>query len=174
MNRLLPSLILVIIFYTHAFSDIVLYLKSTAPSKDDLTISDVAVIDGNEASLVNEIAISQNAKMDGFITRNEVHHLIKENVKGLIVIHGNSVKLLSSTPYDLTDSFYHQLSPAQHILTIKKGDTITVRLINKSIVIELKGTALESGKTGEEIRVALDGGKTIAAKIGINSVESYL
>ncbi|MEJ5360627.1 MAG: flagella basal body P-ring formation protein FlgA [Spirochaetota bacterium] len=174
MNRILATIIISALFQSLLYADLTVYLKSNIAQKNNLTVADIAQIDGNEAELVKKIIIPETAFADGYITKNEVYQLLKSTVTGLLVVHGSAVKLVSQETISITDSSLQELSPIQNELIIAKGDFVTVKLIKKSIVIELIGKALQSGKTGDEIKISLQSGKTVTGKIVNNGVECYL
>lgn len=173
MIRIILSTILFALLQSYLYADVVVYLKSNSVPKNNLIVSDIALVDGDEANLVNRLSIPDTAFNDGYITKNEVYQLLKSVVTGLLVIHGSAVKLIVPETSSNSDSFLKELSPIDE-LTIAKGDLVTIKLIKKSIVIELIGKALQSGKTGDEIKILLQSGKTVTGKIVKNCVECYL
>lgn len=173
MIRIILSTILFALLQSFLYADVVVYLKSNIVPKNNLIVSDIALVDGDEANLVNRLSIPDTAFNDGYITKNEVYQLLKSVVTGLLVIHGSAVKLIVPETSSNSDSFLKELSPIDE-LTIAKGDLVTIKLIKKSIVIELIGKALQSGKTGDEIKILLQSGKTVTGKIVKNCVECYL
>lgn len=173
MIRIILSTILFALLQSFLYADVVVYLKSNIVPKNNLIVSDIALVDGDEANLVNRLSIPDTAFNDGYITKNEVYQLLKSVVTGLLVIHGSAVKLIVPLTSSNSDSFLKELSPIDE-LTIAKGDLVTIKLIKKSIVIELIGKALQSGKTGDEIKILLQSGKTVTGKIVKNCVECYL
>ncbi len=174
MNRILSTIIISALFQSLLFADLTVYLKSNTSQKNNLTVSDIAQIDGDEALLVTKVNIPEAALEDGYITKNEVYQLLKGSVAGLLVVHGSAVKLIVPENISIADSSLQELSPIQKELIIAKGDIVTVKLIKKSIVIELIGKALNSGKTGDEIKISLQSGKIVTGKIVNNGVECYL
>jgi ribulose-5-phosphate 4-epimerase/fuculose-1-phosphate aldolase len=156
------------------YADVVVYLKSNIVHKNNLTVSDIAQVDGDEAELVKSLCIPYAALNDGYITKNEVYQSLKSIVSGLLVIHGSAVKLVAPETLSNADSSSQELSPIPNEITVIKGDLVTVKLIKKSIVIELIGKALQSGKTGDEIKISLQSGKIVTGKIVNNVVECYL
>lgn len=173
MIRIILSTILFALLQSYLYADVVVYLKSNSVPKNNLIVSDIALVDGDEANLVNRLSIPDTAFNDGYIAKNEVYQLLKSVVTGLLVIHGSAVKLIVPETSSNSDSFLKELSPIDE-LTIAKGDLVTIKLIKKSIVIELIGKALQSGKTGDEIKILLQSGKTVTGKIVKNCVECYL
>ncbi|MDH7553430.1 MAG: flagella basal body P-ring formation protein FlgA [Spirochaetota bacterium] len=175
MNRIIVATIIISAFFQSLlFADLAVYLKSNTAPKNNLSISDIAQIDGDESELVKKITIPESVLDDGYITKNEVYQLLKDVVTGLLVIHGSAVKLVAPESISTSDSSLQELSPIYNELVIAKGDLVTVKLIKKSIVIELIGKALQSGKTGDEIKISLQSGKTVTGKIVNNGVECYL
>ncbi|MEW6527241.1 MAG: flagella basal body P-ring formation protein FlgA [Spirochaetota bacterium] len=174
MNRVLLAIIISTLFHSLLYADLAVYLKSNTAPKNNLLVADIAQIDGDEADLVKKIIIPEAALEDGYITKNEVYQLLKGVVTGLLVVHGSAVKLVVPESISTSNSSLQELSPIQNELIIAKGDLVTVKLIKKSIVIELIGKALQSGKTGDEIKISLQSGKTITGKIVNNGVECYL
>ncbi|MCX8123286.1 MAG: flagella basal body P-ring formation protein FlgA [Spirochaetes bacterium] len=174
MNRIL--LLTLIIFFAHSllYADVVVYLKSTILAKEIVTVDDIAIVDGDEAEAVKKVNITNDALKDGYITRNEVYQSLKNVVSGLAIVNGSAVKLVKPEVFLIPDSSSKELSPILNELIVAKGDVVTVRLIKKSIVIEMTGKALQSGKTGDEIKISLFNGKTVIGKIGNNSIECYL
>jgi hypothetical protein len=123
---------------------------------------------------VKKLNISSDAIKDGYITRNEVYQSLKNIVNGVVVVHGSAVRLIQPETVITSDSSLKELSPILNELSIAKGDFVTVKLIKKSIIIETIGKALQSGKTGDEIKISLQSGKTVTGKIVNNGVECYL
>lgn len=173
MKRLFLIITITLIFRVMLYADVVVYLKSNVTAKEIVTVEDIALVDGDEAGSVKKLNISSDAIKDGYITRNEVYQSLKNVVSGVVVVHGSAVKLIQPEVYT-TDSSFKELSPIIDELSINKGDFITVKLIKKSIIIETIGKALQSGKTGDEIKISLQNGKIVTGKIVNNGVECFL
>jgi len=174
MIRIILTTIIFALIQSLLYADVAVYLKSNISAKNNLTVSDIAHLDGDESELVKTLLIPETALKDGYITKNEMYQLLKNLVTGLLVIHGSAVKLVVPEISSNADSSLQELSPIPNELIITKGDFVTVKLIKKSIVIELIGKALQSGKSGDEIKISLQSGKTVTGKIVNNVVECYL
>jgi len=174
MIRIILTTMIFALLQSLLYADVVVYLKSNIVQKNNLTVSDIAQVDGDEAELVKSLCIPDAALNDGYITKNEVYQSLKSIVSGLLVIHGSAVKLVAPETLSNADSSSQELSPTLNEITVIKGDLVTVKLIKKSIVIELIGKALQSGKTGDEIKISLQSGKIVTGKIVNNVVECYL
>lgn len=175
MIRILSFIIIIsVCIQSLVYADVAVYLKSTIVPKNNVTVSDIAQVDGDEAHLVKNMVIPDNALKDGYITKNEVYQTLKSVVNGLLVVHGSAVKLIVPETQYNPDNSFQELSPTPEEFTITKGDLVTVTLIKKSIVIELIGKALQSGKTGDEIKITLQSGKTVTGKVVNKGVECYL
>ncbi|MGQ9842968.1 MAG: flagella basal body P-ring formation protein FlgA [Spirochaetota bacterium] len=174
MFRIILTTTLFALLQSFLYADVVVYLKSNIVPKNNLIVSDIALVDGDEANLVNRLCIPNIAFYDGYITKNEVYQLLRSVVTGLLVIHGNAVKMILPETSSNKDITLQELSTIPNELTITKGDLVAIKLIKKSIVIELIGKALQSGKTGDEIKIFLQNGKTVTGKIVNNCVECYI
>ena len=174
MIKIILTTIIFALIQSLLYADVAVYLKSNISAKNNLTVSDIAHLDGDESELVKTLLIPETALKDGYITKNEMYQLLKNLVTGLLVIHGSAVKLVVPEISSNADSSLQELSPIPNELIITKGDFVTVKLIKKSIVIELIGKALQSGKSGDEIKISLQSGKTVTGKIVNNVVECYL
>ncbi len=174
MKQILLLIIFILTVSSLAYADVVLYLKSNVAISHNCTIGDIAVVDGNDAETVKKIVLPDFFLNDGYITKKEVYDTIKESISDLIVIHGNAVKILKSEDSLICNDISNELSPAIKELNVTKGDIVTVKLIKKSIVIEVSGKALQSGKTGDDIKISLQNGKIVTGKIASTGVECYL
>lgn len=174
MNRLYLLITFILLLQPLLYADVVLYLKSNVSAKEIVTVDDIALVDGDEAEAVKKLNISTDAIKDGYVTRNEVYQSLKNIVNGVVVVHGSAVRLIQPETVITSDSSLKELSPIINELNIAKGDFVTVKLIKKSIIIETIGKALQSGKTGDEIKISLQSGKTVTGKIVNNGVECYL
>ena len=174
MIRIILTTIIFALIQSLLYADVAIYLKSNISAKNNLTVSDIAHLDGDESELVKTLLIPETALKDGYITKNEMYQSLKSVVTGLLVIHGSAVKLVAPETLSNADSSSQELSPIPNEITVIKGDLVTVKLIKKSIVIELIGKALQSGKTGDEIKISLQSGKIVTGKIVNNSIECYL
>ena len=174
MNRIILLTIFLVTLSQSLYADAIVYLKSNIATKDNLTVADIAQVDGDEADAVKNVNICHTALKDGYITKNEVYQSLRSVVTGLLVVHGSAVKLITPDTSSNTDSASPELSLIVNQFIVTKGDPVTVRLIKKSIVIEMIGKALQSGKSGDEIKISLQNGKTVTGKIVNNGVECYL
>lgn len=174
MNKIILLTIFLVILSQSLYADAIVYLKSNIATKDNLTVADIAQVDGDEADVIKNINIPEAALKDGYITKNEVYQSLRSVVTGLLVVHGSAVKLITPETSFNTDSASPELSNNGNEFFIAKGDLVTVKLFKNSIVIEIIGKALQSGKSGDEIKISLQSGKTVTGKIVNNGVECYL
>lgn len=165
-----------IFVYSHAFGDVVLYLKSNVKANDKITIADIALVDGDEdIKSIKNIELPESSKRDGYFTKDEVFQCIKNYVKGLTIIHGYSVKMITGDgSFSNSQDSYNELSPMMKRRTVSIGDYVMVKLIKKSIAIELMGRSLQSGTTGDEITVTLQNGKVVTGTIHNDAIECKL
>ena len=165
-----------IFVYSQAFADVVLYLKSNVKANDKITIADIALVDGDEdIKSIKNIELPESCKRDGYFTKDEVFQCIKNYVKGLTIIHGYSVKMITGDgSFTNNQDSYNELSPMIKRRTVSIGDYVMVKLIKKSIAIELMGRSLQSGTTGDEITVTLQNGKVVTGTIHNDAIECKL
>ncbi|MFW6366731.1 MAG: flagella basal body P-ring formation protein FlgA [Spirochaetota bacterium] len=123
-----------------------IFLKpSTVVTSNAPRLDDIARISGHGENLgdIAQITIDGTLCRDGFIDRKEIQSLLVP-FSDEYIIYGSGVMLL---PQDKDNTVQPYV--------IEKGDMVTVRVVNRGIVIETIGRALASVRKNEEVTVTI-------------------
>ena len=147
------------------WADVVLYLKSqVTPSSEQVKVGDIALVDGSgeTGAMIRDMVIGTDLQSDGLVDRNELLSMLSEVISENIIIYG------SATRINDPGMKIHGRPGFKKQIEAKRGDTVTVRVNKGGILIEARGTVVESCKRGERVEVEMPGKKklngTLAAK----------
>lgn len=157
-----------------AFAEIKVYLlPKVKQGKAALALGDIASFEGDASAVMNAELLPVNSALlsDGYIDKREVTDILRHGTNDIFFVYGSAVRIMSESEYSA------ELQKAYE--PVKTGQEINVFVKRKSIVIELKGTALSEGAVGEQISVMLNQkhgkGKTIKCRlISSNAAEVTL
>ena len=141
----------------HAGIDIFLYPRIHA-AEGEVYLRDIGKIEGdeNELEAIEGMRISPELYRDGLIDRREVYQLVSAVYKGSIVIYGSAVRIVIAEKGG-KDS----LEPVGDGAGVKAGDSISLVVRNKGLVLQMTGKALDSGVSGDRVWIMLKGSKRI-------------
>jgi len=158
MFRNLVSVILFLMFLqVDLLSYTRIYLMSEAEiDKENLTLSDICKMDGDDINLIANIIISPELYRDNIVDNKELLDLLSVNKDIKFSIFGSGVKVKKI--------IRKEIEIVKPVL-IKKNDMVKLSIKNNSITIEMKGKALNSGSEMDEIEFKLSTGKVIKGRI---------
>ena len=114
---------------------------------ESLRMSDIAIIEGPDASSIYDLEIpGYYAKKTGIIDKSKVYDIISGSGYTGFVIFGNGVRI------NIPKKNY-SLSGIKKEYAVKKGELVDLIVLKNGVKIEIKGEALSSGEIGETIKV---------------------
>lgn len=137
----------------YAFSRIYL-LPEVEVGGADLKMSDIAVIEGKDSTLLYDIDISGIAEKKELIDKREIHGIITGMGFSGFVIYGNGVRISSSK---ITEDFVK----SEKDLVIQKGDPVKISVIKNGVTVEMQGESLSPGAIGESVKVRINKNKVL-------------
>ena len=145
-------------FYIDASAYTRIYLLSDIDlNGENLLISDICKIEGDNIELISGFVISPDLYKDGIIENRELYNFLQQKLKGQMIIFGNAINIRKISP---------ETQPIKEVIyLVKKGQTIGLLLKKNGIIIEMKGKALGSGTENEEIDIRLSTGKVVKGRI---------
>jgi hypothetical protein len=131
--------------------------------KQQLQLLDVARIVGDEASsaAISAIPIEPSYYADRLIDRSEIRLILHNAVSDNLRIYGSAVRIRNISPVINQSDFHTKV----HRDRIKSGEKVTVIIRKNGIMIQSLATAIESGKSGDIIRVKLKDTRKIKGRI---------
>lgn len=159
--KLLNS-ILVLLFFLYftvnGLSYTRIYLMSEAEtSKENLVISDVCKIEGDNIDLISNLIISPELYRDSIVDNKELYDFLSLTISDKLYIFGSGVKIKKN--------LIIKESELTKKVLVEKGDTIELTISKNGITIEMRGKALTSGCEKEEIDFRLSTGKVVRGRI---------
>jgi len=144
--------------YINASAYTRIYLLSDIDMKNEnLLISDICKMEGDNIDLISGLIISPDLYEDGIIENRELFNFLQPKLNGQMFIFGNGI--------NIRKSLFKNQSVKNKIFFVKKGQIIGLLLRKNGIVIEMKGKALGSGTENDEINIRLSTGKIVKGKI---------
>lgn len=140
-----------------AFSRIYLFPEAEV-SGETFKMSDIAVIEGKDSTLLYDIDIPGIAEKNRLIDKREIHEIISGMGFSEFVIYGNGVRVSSSK---IKEGF---LKPEKD-LTILKGDSVKVSVIKNGVLIEMQGESLSPGSIGESVKIRINKNKVLTGTV---------
>ncbi len=135
-----------------------IYLMSEAEiSKENLIISDICKMEGDNIDLISNLVISPDLYRDSVVDNKELYDYINLTIEGKLFIFGSGVKIKKNIIKDKIEL----VKPA----LVEKGDTIELSISKNGITIEMKGKALNTGYEKDEIDFRLSTGKVVKGKV---------
>ncbi len=156
-RKVIPVLFFLLFLQMDLLSYTRIYLMSEAETdKENLTLSDICKMDGDDINLISNIIISPELYRDNIVDSKELLELlsVKTEIKVQIFGSGVTVKKIIKKEIEIVKP-----------VIIHKNDLVRLLIKNNSITIEIKGKALNSGSEMDEIEFKLSTGKVIKGRI---------
>lgn len=128
--------------------------------KKNLTLSDIARIDGDPVCKTGSIIIPQTMYSDFVIDRKELNDFLASELSEVFSVYGNGVKVT----FKEEDKYLFTASKEETKFLVKKGETVELIVRNKGISIELTGKSMQNGTKDDEINIRLKNGKILKGK----------
>ena len=128
--------------------------------KKNLTLSDIARIDGDPVCKTGSIIIPQAMYRDFVIDRKELNDFLASELSEVFSVYGNGVKVT----FKEEDKYLFTASKEVTRFLVKKGETVELIVRNKGISIELTGKSMQNGAKDDEINIRLKNGKILKGK----------
>lgn len=125
--------------------------------KENLILSDICKMEGDDISLLSNIMISPELYKDSIVDNKELLDFLNGNTDKKIYIFGSGVKVKK---IDVNK----EIEIVKPVL-VRKNDQVNLSIKNNNIIIEIKGKALNSGSEMDEIDFKLSTGKVVKGKI---------
>jgi len=126
-------------------------------SKENLILSDICKMEGDDISLLSNIVISQEMYSDSIVDNKELLDFLSSSTDKKVFIFGSGVKVKKNPVKKAIEI----VKP----LLVQKNDLVNLSIKNNSITIEMKGKALSSGAEKDEIDFKLSTGKIVKGRI---------
>ncbi len=158
MKRLAAILILLVGMAGAARADISLYLYPRVNCQEKLFVSHICMIEGDPETVerVKGLQIDDALISNGYLDKQDIIKLLKENISERINIYGSGVRIIKQDG---------NAAASVKKTTIRKGDIVRFQVANSLIRVEIQGIAMKDGALGEVIPVRLRGSKTASGKI---------
>jgi hypothetical protein len=114
-------------------------------------------MDGDDINLLSNIIISPELYKDSIVDNKELLNFLNSSTDKKISIFGSGVKVKKI-------EVKKELEVVKPLL-IRKNDQVNLTIRNNSIVIEMKGKALNSGSEMDEVDFKLSTGKVVKGRI---------
>ena len=160
------ALLLLFFFSSNGFSYTRVYLMSDVTvSSEDVKVSDISMVDGDNADFISDMIIPPELYIDKIIDNKRLYDFLNASQSEKVFVFGTGVKVKHNFK-----NFKNTKSSVKPPL-IKRGDVITLSVRKNGIIIELKGKALSDGGEKDEVDFKLSSGKVLKGKI-ISSSEA--
>lgn len=152
------------LFAADAFAVVSVYLVSRAELGEAPVLGDVASIDGPPEARKALLSLSLPEKLlaDGYVDRREVEELAAAVADEVVLVYGNAARVSRKAKEDAVPSGDRA---AEIEFLVAAGEAALVRVKKNGIVIELSGSALENGASGDEVTVRLKGNRTLKGRV---------
>ncbi|TAL37049.1 MAG: hypothetical protein EPN93_06375 [Spirochaetes bacterium] len=144
-----------------AGADVNLYLLSRVEAKDALTLADVARVEtaGELADTLRALVLPARLSEDGYIDRTELSALVARATEESVFIYGNAVRVYARLPRP------EERCAEIPEMVVQAGDGVSVVIYNRTITLEIPGSALQDGRVGDTIQVRVKNNRTLKGKI---------
>lgn len=152
--RLTVMLLFMVMLPLNAGSITIYLIPSVTVAEDrPLIMKDVVRIDATAAEVkrISDMKVPMDISRDGFVDRAEVRKLL-----GNVRVYGSSTRIFRNRQSKHMVSGDDVISP---------GDQVYIQAARGGVQVELKGEALQKGKTGSTIKVKVKSGKTIRTRV---------
>jgi len=151
-------------FASNAFAAVSVYLVSRAELGESPSLGDVASVDAAPEArrALLSLALPEKVLAAGFVDRREVEELVAAAAGEGVLVYGNAARV-SRTVKEEAAGLDEKAADVELLVTA--GEPVGVRVKKNGIVIELSGSALESGTAGDEVAVKLKGNRTLKGRV---------
>jgi len=154
-------LIFFLLFPLSASARINIYLiPEVETDKKNITLSDIAGIDGDQNKYAEMIEIPRFLYKDFIIDRKELNDYLSSCLNQSFAIFGNGAKIRFAVNDEPAPPVTKEVKP----VLIKKGESVELLIRNKCISIVLKGRSLQSGDIDDEISVRINNGRVLKGR----------
>lgn len=131
--------------------------------KQQLQLLDVARIVADDATrtALGAITIEPAYYADMLLDRSEIRRILNNTDSDNLRIYGSAVRIRNVSPVINRSDFQTKV----HRDRIKSGEKVTVIIRKNGVMIQSLATAIESGKSGDIIRVKLKDTRKIKGRI---------
>jgi len=151
-------------------AEINLYLHSTVEAEKEITLGDIASIDGAAGESLGRLVIPSQVYADGYCDRKELESLLSGVFKETICVYGSAVKV---TVRAVVEEKTGEVPAAKK--SLRAGAPVKVQVRKNGIVMELSGHAAQDGAQGDAIKVRIKSGKSLKGRLsGEGIVECLL
>jgi len=158
LRKLISILFFLIFLQLDLFSYTRIYLMSEAEiDKDNLLLSDICKMEGDDISLLSGMIISPELYNDSIVDSKELLDFLSSNTDKKVYIFGSGIKVKKN----IVKKEIEIVKP----VIVQKNDLVKLSIKNNSITIEMKGKALSSGAEKDEIEFKLSTGKVVKGRI---------
>ena len=135
-----------------------IYLYPRVEGKADLSIGDIATVEGaaDELETLAGLTINEELFSDGYLDSREIDGILRTT--GIqCVIYGNAVRVVAASgDVELQ---------VEELPLIKRGDHVTVFASRGAIRIQVTGTALSDGMKGDDVSVRTRGRGILSGRV---------
>lgn len=141
-------------------AEVNLYLHSTVEAERELTLGDIASIDGSAGESLGRLVIPPSMYADGYCDRKELESLLSGVSRETICVYGSAVKVTVRAAVEGKA----EEAPAEK-KSLKAGAPVKVKVRKNGIIMELSGHAAQDGAQGDAIRVRIKSGKSLTGRL---------
>jgi hypothetical protein len=160
--------VIILAFSAVAYADVNIFLLPKVDAADDnITLGDLAKIECDESCVktLSAIAIERYLYKDGLVDRREIIELLNGKVDEPFTVYGNAVRIIKKDPLK------KEAAPDSKLKnSVISGELVDIIVRTNGIVLQLSGTALQDGKTGETVKVMLRGNRRVRGRIAEKSL----
>ncbi|PKL18876.1 MAG: hypothetical protein CVV49_03740 [Spirochaetae bacterium HGW-Spirochaetae-5] len=157
-RKLIPVLFFILFLQLNLLGYNRIYLISEIQTdKENIILSDICKMEGDDINLLSNIVISPELYKDSIVDNKELLTFLNSSTDKKMSIFGSGVKVKKIEAKKEMEI----VKP----LLVRKNDLVNLSIKNNSIIIEMKGKALNSGSEMDEIDFKLSTGKVVKGRI---------
>ncbi|HNX24925.1 MAG TPA: flagella basal body P-ring formation protein FlgA [Spirochaetota bacterium] len=126
-------------------------------NKEDLIVSDICKMEGDNINLISNLVISPELYKDSIVDNRELYDFLSLSLDKKLFIFGSGVKIKKNIVKKEIES--------EKTILVEKGMSVELSIKKNGITIEMKGRALNRGCEKDEIDFRLSTGKVVKGKI---------
>jgi hypothetical protein len=158
LRKLIPVLFFLLFLQLNVSGYTRIYLISEVQiDREDLILSDICKMEGADINLLSNIVISPELYKDNIVDNKELLDFLSVNIDKKIYVFGSGVKVKKIEAKKENEIVKPVL--------VRKNDQVHLSIKNNSIIIEMKGKALNSGSEMDVIDFKLSTGKVVKGRI---------
>lgn len=154
-------LLLLLLLPLSASARVNIYLfPEVETDKNNLTLSDIAGIEGDQAEQISAISIPKVLYKDFIVDRKELNDFLAVSLNQAFAIFGNGARLT----FKKNETTVSEVIKEEKPVIVKKGEYVDLVIKNKGISIEMTGKSLQNGTVDDEINIRLRNGRILKGK----------